>query len=270
MATCTTFSGSVLLATGVANAGTVNIDGIQAITGGLSYQDDSSVQSIQASQLTTTGDLSLGGLTQLSRLSLTSLNQVGALNFTGLSSLQQLDFTAGITKAVSVLITNTELNALTGIDGLKQVQSFDVNNNQFLANISLSVTSIKGALNIGANDVQGSGLSVSFPNLATAGQMTFRNTSSIEIPSLANVSQNLGFYGNNIKSLSAPNLTFAGGIVFVGNADLTSISMPLLTTINGTNGTYQIANNTLLKAIDGFEALSNVNGNLDFSGNFTR
>ncbi|KAL9121748.1 MAG: hypothetical protein Q9187_001688 [Circinaria calcarea] len=269
LATCTTFSGNVLLATGVANAGTVNIDGIQAITGGLSYQDDDSVLTFRASQLTTTGDLSLGALSQLSQLSLTALGQVAALNFSGLSSLQSLDFTSGITRAASVLITNTQLNSLRGIDGLRQVQSFDVNNNPFLDEIALSVASIRGSLNIGANDVQGEGLSVSFPNLITAGEITIRNTSSIEIPALSNVTQNLGFYGNNIESLSAPNLTSAGGIVFVGNADLTSISMPLLTTINGRNGTYQIANNTLLRSIDGFENLSNVNGDLDFSGNFT-
>lgn len=269
LATCTTFSGNVLLATGVASAGTVNIDGVEEITGGLSYQDDDSVLTIQASQLTTTGDLSLGALSQLSRLSLTALDQVGALNFSGLSSLQALDFTSGITRAASVLITNTQLNSLRGINGLREVRSFDVNNNPFLGEIALSVSSIRDFLNIGANRVQGDGLSVRFPNLLTAGEMTVRNTSSIEIPSLSNVTQNLGFYGNDIESLSAPNLTAAGGIVIVDNAELTSISMPLLTTINGRNGTYQIANNTELRSIDGFGALSNVNGDLDFSGNFT-
>ena len=254
----------------MANAGIVNIDGVKEITGSLSYQNDNSVQTIEAGQLTTTGDLQLGNLTQLSSLSLTSLNTVANLNFTGLSSLQSLNFgSTGLTKATSVLITNTNLGSLSGISNLGQVSDFDVDNNQFLSSISLSVTSISGALTIGANDVEGSGLTVDFPNLATAGQITVRNASSVSIPSLANVSQNLGFYGNEFKSFAAPNLTFAGGIVFVGNPQLTNISMPLLTTINGTNGTYQIANNTLLKSIDGFQQLSDVKGNLDFSGNFT-
>ena len=270
MAACSTYSGNVLLATGVAQANAVNLDGIQAITGTLSYQDDTNVQTIEAGQLASTGDLKLGNLTQLSGLSLTALEIVGNLNFTGLSSLQSLNFgQTGIKKAISVLITNTQLGALTGINNLKQVNQIDINNNPFLSQIELGVTSLKNTLDIGANDVSGDGLTVSFPNLQTAGAMTFRNATNINLPSLANVSQNLGFYGNDIQMLSTPNLTFAGGIVVVDNSQLTNISMPLLTTINGTNGTYQIANNTQLKAINGFGSLSNIKGSLDFSGNFS-
>ena len=252
------------------NANTVSLDGVQKITGTLSYQDDASVQTFHASQLQSTGDMMLGNLTGLSQLSFGSISSVGNLNFTGLPAVSELSFgSTGITKAISILITNTGLNTLKGIDQLSQIGSFDINNNQFLNQIALNVDEITDSLDIGANDVQGSGLSVSFPNLQTAGQMTFRNTSSIMLPSLANVSQNLGFYGNNFQSLATPNLTFAGGIVFVDNSQLTNISMPLLSTINGTNGTYQIANNTALQSIDGFQNLSNVKGNLDFSGNFS-
>jgi len=135
--------------------------------------------------------------------------------------------------------------------------------------IELDVTVIKGAVDIGANDVTNGGQTVNFPKLESAGQLTFRNSSSVMLPSLANVSENLGFYDNLFASLATPNLTFAGGIVFVDNTMLSNISMPMLTTINGTNGTYQIANNTLLKSIDGFENLSNVKGGLDFTGNFS-
>ena len=259
------------LATGVAQSNTVNLDGLEEITGTLTYQDDNNVQTIQASQLTSTGDLQLGNLTQLSGLALSVLNEVGNLNFTGLSSLQSLNFgQTGITKAISILITNTQLSTLTGISNLEQVDSVNINNNPFLATIELLITSLKKTLDIGANDVSGNGLSVSFPKLETCdGEMTIRNATTINLPSLANVSQNLGFYGNDITMLATPNLTFAGGIVVVDNVKLTNISMPLLTTINGTNGTYQIANNTELKTIDGFGDLSNVKGSLDFSGNFS-
>ena len=245
------------------------------ITGSLSYQGDNNVQTFHASQLSSTGDLQLGNLTSLSTLSFGSLSQVGNLNFTGLPTVSVLDFGSGLKKALSVLITNTGLTKLTGISTLTQIGTtsspggFDISSNQYLQNIELDITSINGAINIGANDVSNGGLSVSFPNLQTATQMTFQNATSVLLPSLANISQNLGFYGNDFTSLACPNLTFAGGIVFVDNVDLTNISMPLLTTINGTNGTYQIANNTQLKSIDGFENLSNVKGNLDFSGNFS-
>ena len=199
-----------------------------------------------------------------------ALSQCDNLNFTSLSALAALDFgTPGLRKAISILITNTNLASLSGISQISQIDSFSISNNRFLAQISLAVTAMKGVIDIGANEVQSGGQQIDFPNLQTAGQMTFRNASSIKLPSLSNVTQNLGFYQNTIQTLTTPNLTFAGGIVFVYNSQLTNITMPMLTTINGTNGTYQIANNTKLTSIDGFENLSNVKGSLDFSGNFT-
>ena len=271
LATCTTFSGSVAVQTGAAsNLNTVSFDGVKVITGALSYQDDSQVQNLRAGQLQSVGDLQLGNLTALSTLSMPALSQCNNLNFTSLSALAALDFgTPGLRKAASILITNTNLASLKGISQVSQVDSFSISNNRFLAQIALDVTAMKGSIDIGANEVQSGGQTIDFPNLQTADQMTFRNASKINLPSLSNVTQNLGFYQNTIQTLMTPNLTFAGGIVFVYNSQLTNITMPLLTTINGTNGTYQIANNTKLTSIDGFENLSNVKGSLDFSGNFT-
>ncbi|MCJ1412815.1 hypothetical protein MMC19_006914 [Ptychographa xylographoides] len=271
LAACTTYSGNVMLASGVAsNQNTVNLNGIQEITGSLSYMDDSSVTSFEAGDLESVGDLSFGNLSEVSTLSMSSLNTVADLNFTGLGSLGSFTFgTPGIQKAGNVLVTNTVLTSLQGINALAQVAGFSISNNPYLSTIELDVTAISGAVDIGANDVTNGGQTVNFPNLQTAGQLTFRNSSKVSLPMLSNVSQNLGFYDNLFDNLATPNLTFAGGIVFVDNTQLTNISMPMLTTINGSNGTYQIANNTLLKSIDGFENLENVKGGLDFTGNFT-
>ena len=223
-----------------------------------------------AGTLQSVGDVMLGNLTLLSTLSMPALTSTGDFNLTGLGSLASFAFgTPGLTKANNVLITNTNLNSLMGINGLTQVAGFSISNNRYLPTIELDVVAISGAVDIGANDVTNGGQTASFPNLQTAGQLTFRNCSSVMLPSLANVSQNLGFYDNLFTSLATPNLTFAGGIVFVDNTQMTNISMPMLTAINGTNGTYQIANNTLLKSIDGFEELSDVTGGLDFTGNFS-
>ena len=196
-----------------------------------------------------------------------ALTEVNQLNFTALPALQNLDFGGtGITRASSVLITNTGLSSLMGINNLQQVDTFNVNNNQALQNISLQVTSITNSLDIEANDGYQTGLTTSFPMLETATNMTFRNCSSISLPALANVTEDLGFYGNTFMTFNAPNLTTAGGLIFVDNEALTNISLPKLTSINAT---YQIANNTMLKQVNGFTKLSIVKGALDFSGNFT-
>lgn len=219
------------------------------------------------SSLQSVSGFELGALNALSELSFPQLTTVTQLNFTALAQLQQLDFGGvGITKAASVLITNTGLSSLNGINNLKQVDIFNVNNNQALQNISLQVTSITQSLDIEANDFLVSGLSTSFPLLQTAQNMTFRNCSEILLPALVNVTEDLGFYGNDFISFTAPNLTTAGGLVFVDNTQLTNISLPALVSINGT---YQIANNTKLPKIDGFQNLSVIKGALDFSGNFT-
>ena len=262
----------------MADSGTVDLTGLTVIKGDLSYQDDSSVNTINAGDLLSVGNLALGNLSTLSTLNFGALTSTANMNFTGLSTLQTLNFGSGsgLQMANDILITNTVLTSLNGISAVTSITGFSISNNPYLSSITINVDAIvpingagSGTVDIGANDVSNGGQSISFPNLQTAIEMTFRNASSISLPSLANVSQNLGFYDNLVKTIVTPNLTFAGGIVCVDNTQLTNISMPMLTTINGTNGTYQIANNTLLTAINGFQDLSNVKGGLDFTGNFS-
>ena len=273
LASCTTYSGSVAIPTGLAVAQDGNghqqlsVDGVEKITGNLTVTNAILLSSLSFGDLKSIGGFELGGLTVLSELSFPQLTTVTALNFTALPALQQLSFGGtGISQAVSVLITNTGLSSLQGINNLQEVTSFNVNNNAALQNISLQVTSIKGSLDIEANDGYVSGLTTTFPMLETAQNMTFRNCSSVSLPSLANVTEDLGFYGNTMESFSAPNLTTVGGLIFVDNTDLTNISLPMLTSVNGS---YQIANNTMLKIINGFEKLATIGGALDFNGNFT-
>ena len=273
LASCTTYSGSVSIPSGATfpqdSSGhqAISIDGVQKITNNLTITGLDNLDSIEMGDLKSIGGFTLGALTQLSTLSLPQLASIDSMNFTALPALTSLSFgTTGITQANTILVSNTGLTSLMGINNLESVYSFNVNNNQGLQNISLQVTSIKGALDIEANDGFSSGLTTSFPLLETAMNLTFRNCSSVSLPSLANVSQYLGFYGNTMQSFIAPNLTTTGGLVFVDNIAMTNISIPELTSVNGS---YQIANNTMLKQINGFEKLATVKGALDFNGNFT-
>ena len=273
LASCTTYSGSIEIPTGLATPQDSNghqqlsVDGVQAITGNLTVSNAVSLSSLTFNDLKSLGGFELGGLTVLSELSFPQLTTVNTINFTALPALQQLSFGGeGVTQADSILITNTGLSSLQGINNLQSVSTFNINNNQALQNISLQVTSIKNSLDIEANDGYVSGLTTTFPMLETAQNMTFRNCSSVSLPSLANVTEDLGFYGNTMQSFAAPNLTTVGGLIFVDNTELTNISIPGLTSVNGS---YQIANNTQLKIINGFTKLSVIKGALDFNGNFS-
>jgi hypothetical protein len=273
LASCTTYSGSVAIPTGLSvspdsnGRQSLSVDGVQKITGNLTVTYAATLASLSFSQLKSIGGFELGQLTLLSVLSFPQLTTVGSLNFTALPALQQMSFGGtGISQADSILITNTGLSSLQGINNLQSVSTFNVNNNQALQNISLQVTTIKNSLDIEANDGYVTGLITTFPMLETATNMTFRNCSSVSLPSLANVTQDLGFYGNTMQSFAAPNLTTVGGLIFVDNTELTNISLPQLTSVNAS---YQIANNTMLKNVTGFAKLATVGGALDFNGNFT-
>lgn len=98
--------------------------------------------------------------------------------------------------------------------------------------------------------------------------MTFRNVSSVSLPSLESVAGGLGFYSNYMESFLGPNLTDVGSaLVFNDNSALTNISLPVLKEVDGT---FQIANNTQLKQVKGIPKLEKIGGALDFSGNLTQ
>jgi hypothetical protein len=191
------------------------------------------------------------------------LTSVKSIQWAHLTALQELTFTQGISTADDILITDTQLNSLNGIN-LQTVQSMDINNNLYLQVISTQLANITQSLTIDAN---GQNLKVEFPNLVFAYNMTLRNISSISIPSLASVNTTLGFYGDYMTSVMAPNLTSVGGdLAFIANAELTNISMPALTTVGGG---VTIANNSALMTIDGFPSLKTT-GAINMSGNFSR
>lgn len=263
MASCSTFTGDIVIATQAAD--TIQLNGIQQITGSLTCDGATNLSTLSADSLSTIGkNFHLTGLTTLQTLNFARLTAVDTILWSALPELQNLTFASKVSRAANVLITNTQLNSLNGID-LQTVDSFNINNNPYLTSIDTQLGNITKALTIEAN---GRRLTASFPNLEWAYNMTFRNCSDVKLPSLTAVNGSMGFYENFFTSLAAPNLTTVGqSLVFDDNAQLTNISLPMLKQISGG---YQIANNSALKVIDGFQALQVVAGALDFSGNFTK
>lgn len=217
---------------------------------------------LSASSLNSIGDtFKLTGLTTLTTLSFAALTKVGSIEFTALPQLQSLDFTKGVTEAGSVVITNTGLSSLNGIS-LETVGGFDITENTNLKTVN--VNNLKNAtalINFAGNM---DGLEIEFPNLGTGQNMTFRNVSSVSVPSLEKLKGQLGFWGNKFQSFSAPNLTETSDLIFNDNSKLSNISMPVLKTVNGG---FQIARSDKLNVID-FPKLETVTGAIDFSGEF--
>jgi hypothetical protein len=259
---CSTYSGSIAIASSV--AGSIDISGIQQITGDLICLGAVNLTSLSGSTLSAIGgSMTLTSLTIMSTLNFPSLTSVSALTWTTLNALQQLSFgTTGITKAATVFITDTALTTLAGIN-LMTVGSMEITNNAYLRTISTNVANITQSLIISAN---GPNLNLTFPALTFAYNMTVRNVSSLMIPALSAINTTFGVYGSSMTSVMAPNLTTVGtDLVFVADASLTNISMPALKTVGGG---VLIANNTGLLSIDGFPLLSSA-ASISLSGNFT-
>lgn len=262
LAGCTTYSGSIAIATGTTD--NIQLSGIRTITGSLIANNVTQMTSLSASSLQQIGDsFSLTSLTILSTLSFPQLTKVDTIEWTALPALQGLSFSTGVQEVSMLTIDNTQLNSLDGIN-LQVVDTMSVTNNPYLTSVNMQLGNVTKSMTLGAN---GRDLDAEFPNLMWAYNMTIRNASTVSIPSLASVNGSLGFYSDGFENLTAPNLTSVGGsLSFVSCNAVTNISMPELTTIGGG---FQLANNTKLAKVDGFPALKTVGGALDFSGVFT-
>ena len=99
--------------------------------------------------------------------------------------------------------------------------------------------------------------------------MTFRNCSSISIPSITQINGSLGLYSNSIDSFNgAPLLqSVDGGLAFVSNTNMTNIALPELRSISGG---FQVVNNSRLAELDQLYSLQTVTGAVDLRGNFSK
>ncbi|KAJ9602030.1 cell wall protein Ecm33 [Cladophialophora chaetospira] len=262
IAGCETYDGDIII--DPTAQGIIAINGVQQITGDFTCINATQVTAITSDQINTIqGTWHLERLTIMSNLQFDSLTGVNNIEWIALPALQSLNFAQGIQRANSVIISNTQLTNIDGIE-LTAVGTLNVNNNNYLTDVNVNdLKNITSALSFSAN---GRDLAISFPNLEQAANLTFRNVSKIDMPSLSSVAGDMGFYSDTFKSFTAPNLTQTGGsLAFVDSPSLTSFAFPSLQTIGGG---FLVANNTNLKAINGLPKLATIIGALDFAGTF--
>ncbi|OJJ87095.1 GPI-anchored protein Ecm33 [Aspergillus glaucus CBS 516.65] len=257
---CKTLKGDVEISEEVAD--TLSFNNVEKITGGFSCTGASNLTSLTAPNLGEIGDIfKLDGLTGLYTLNFGALSSVGSIKFTALPQLQKLEFATGVSEAGNVAITNTGLSSLDGIS-LNKVGDFDITENTNLKTVNVNnLTEATGLINFAGNM---DSLEIELPNLASGTNMTFRNVSSVSVPSLHNLTGQMGFWGDSFKTFSAPNLTETGDLAFNNNAKLSNLSMPQLETVNGG---FQIMRNDKLANIS-FPSLETITGAIDFSGAF--
>ncbi|KAF2273199.1 uncharacterized protein EI97DRAFT_384044 [Westerdykella ornata] len=263
IASCKTFSGSIAIKTDVASP--INLDGVKVIDGSLEINNNSAIPQLGADSLEEiTGDFILKEVPSLNSISMPKIKQVKAIRWSGLPNLRALGFGGPVEKADVVIIENTQLVNLEGLN-LSSVNYMLIANNQLIDSIDMKLEHVDESLTITANSPE---LKVTFPNLVWAYNMTFRNCSTVEVPSVEKLNNSLNLIGNVFDSFHAPNLTELGGaLAIVSNTELTNLTFPELTKV-GAN--LQIANNTKLSEINGFPKLKTISGALDFNGNMSK
>lgn len=250
----------------VGATGPVAFDGLGEVKGDFIAENNGALTGLSSTTLNSiTGAFQLSNLTGLSNLAFTSLNTVGSIKWTALTALDTLNFgTPGVSKADSVVVSDTFLSSLDGID-VTSLEDLDINNNHRLTTWDSSLTNLSNTMNFLANGAQ---MSVTFNKLTWIANMTINNLTDFAVPALQVVNGSMSFGSNMFTSFSAPNLTStkSGSINFVGNNNLENITFPMLTSIAGG---LLIANNTALDSIDGFPKLKTLGGDVKLRGNFS-
>lgn len=253
------FSGSIAVATSA--SGTINIDGVQEILEDLFVENSGGLTSLGSDSLRRVdGVFAINNVTLLSALSFPQLTAVDTIAFSGLPAVSEFTFTFGLLSVSNLVIENSFLSSLDGIN-LQNADSVQILNNSRLKTISLPLETAKVGIWIEAN---GNAANVSLPDLTSAGSITLSNVSEISLPSLSFVSGALLLQGTYISGFAVDKLSvISDALTMHSNAKLNGTSFQGLLSA----GSIDIANNTGLSSLS-FDKLSGV-GAVTISGNLT-
>lgn len=261
-ASCSTFSGSIAIATGTTDD--INIPGIKVMKGNLVAADNANIKQIGASDLTELdGTMDFSTLQRLNAVNFPKLKKVKSIKWISLANLGDIGFTASVEQADNIDIENTGLKSLDGIN-IVEADTIIVANNGYINEIKMQLGNVSDRLEFSNNN---EAVVVELPNLIWASNLTFRSCGSVSVPSLQSLNGSLGLYNCGFENFAAPNLTDVGkALAIIANDQLTNISLPLLKKVNDD---LRFANNSALLKVDGLPILESVGGAFDISGNMT-
>jgi len=174
------FSGSVALST--SGSGVISIDGIQEITENLVAESVAEIVTLGSQDLRRIdGNLTLFNLSVLSTLSFPSLTAVNTIDLNAIPDVASFTFTSGLSSVSNVLIKNTFLSSLNGIN-LINADNVQIISNNHLADITLPLQTAKTGIQISGN---GGSAGVNLPQLTSSGSIFLGNVSSVSMPSLS-------------------------------------------------------------------------------------
>ncbi|KAJ2789401.1 cell wall protein Ecm33, partial [Coemansia guatemalensis] len=260
---CEKFEADVTI-DGVSGIGALSIDSLQEITGQLVIQNMYDLQTVSFGSLTTAGSLKILNNTNVYKVDLPKLSSVDDFQVIVNPNLKELSY-ANITSSKNFQIIGTHVGSL-GLFADSEPGNIEILSNTGLTALDFSaVKKTSGYINIANN---GKGTNVTFSSLTeVGGNISFADTSALDISKLSSVSDDFSLYTNSFKNLSVPALTSAEKSVTLSGNSFEAISFPKLSDIGSS---LNIVNNTKFASIskDTFPKLKSIPGSIVIEGSF--
>ncbi|CAI6338300.1 unnamed protein product [Periconia digitata] len=234
---------------------------LEEIDGDLLIEDNANIKRVDGPAIKKiSGTFSIKRTPELAALSFPLLDEAKKLEMEGLPNLRNLNFDSEISSVDELSIENTQLQDLKGIN-LNKTNSIRIIANGAIANISMGIKNMTGAIEIKDNNAD---VTISFPNLEHAGNMSYRAVGNLSLPSLKEVSPgSFGIQNSKMGSFYASNFTdVKDALIIANNTELADLHVPALQKV-GTS--YRIESNDKLSEIN-MPALEDVGAALDISG----
>lgn len=261
VAACETAAGNIVI-NGDA-FGSVELTGLQQLYGDLAIRNVTKAQTINAPTLQlVSGDLEINACTVLSNLNLAQLTTVGTLELTALPALESTGLAAGLTSAESIIVSDTGLNHLTGIN-VYRLKVFNVNNNGDIDSIDSGLKEVTDTLDISYNADK---VDVNLDELTSAKNIVLQQVNSFNAPNLTVANGSITVTSSSLEKLELAQLKSVGNAIAINkNEDLEELEFPKLTTIGGA---LQISDNDNLKSLDAFSEVTQIGGTVNINGSF--
>lgn len=209
------------------------------------------------------GDFTLTSLTSIVILEVPNLIDVNSIQWKILPILNQIEINPNMMVHETIVISDTSISNLEGFHPIKELDTFNINNNRFLETIKASLVNVNTQFTIHANSKD---LQIELPFLQNVENITIRDAHSIWLPNLKTVSTNLEFIENGCVDLDLGRLETVGGTV--GIIDNNYLSKMNFNNVTDIQGGLVIDNNPRLESINTFQNLKTIGGAIQFSGSF--
>ncbi|CUM46794.1 unnamed protein product [Debaryomyces tyrocola] len=183
--------------------GSIELNGVEELYGNLHVNNATEATSLNAATLQlVSGKLNLDGNTILATVNLAQLTTVGTLNYNALPALEKTGLTSGITSADEVIISDTGLTSLEGINVFK-LKVFNVNNNADISTIDSGLQKVTDELSISYNAEK---VDVSLDQLEEANDVYLQSINSLSVANLTKISNSLSLDSNALDTIEFKKL----------------------------------------------------------------